>query len=428
MWLPLLLLAATAANANEAAAITCIDTANLWYDVCDYTDRVCWISNAICSPYGSLGYMANGAARINPTEEKPWTFQVDVVDRLNYNPCTVGKTAKECIEQIKTSSASITSAIDLAERTKWSFHNAQIRFNDLTIQPLQPDSKIDIVLKGDVSVSTADNMPKCRVFEVTGARVSLQKMIIDASACLTFYQTPDQYQPDDGALVVFSGKTPLAGSVTDCEFVGPEDDRLDDQTQEAFSPPTTAVRVQTWQYDIADAAGFRIETMKLKHIDVAAVFWDYAATVAPVIDTLTVDTESRIKEPPIFYKLAYADTLAPDVHAAEASTVYNMSGFVSPAFALFKPSVMRVPRDAYSNRCSYVYAEAALGLLGSLVVLLLIVIFAREAYKIHSDTQQKHLLLVKAEMHIDELHKNASLPPHIRSQPTAYTTTLKQRN
>lgn len=426
MWLPLLLIAAAAANGNTATE--CINTANLWYDVCDYTERVCWISNAICQPYGNLGYMANGAARITPTEEKTWTFLVDVVDRLNYDPCVTGTTAKQCIDVIKSSSALIDSNIDPATRTKWSFHNAQIRLNDLTITPLQPDSKIDIVLKGDVSVSTGDNMPKCRVFEVSGSRVSLEKMIMDVSECLTFYQTPDQYQPDDGALVVFSGKTPLTGSVTDCEFVGPKDNRLADETQDAFSPPTTAVRVQTWQYDIADAAGFRIERVKLKHIDVAAVFWDYAATVAPVIDTLTVDDDSRIKKPPIFYKLAYADTLAPDVKGAAASTVYNMSGVVSPAFALFKPSVMRVPRDAYSNRCSYVYAEAALGLLGSLVVLLLIVIFAREAYKIHSDTQQKHLLLVKAEMHIDELHKNAALPPHIRSQPTAYATTLKQRN
>ena len=69
------------AGQGNATAVDCV-TAQSWYDVCDYNNRICIISSAICEPYGSLFDVLVNGPSIQPTEETPWEFLIDPVYRL----------------------------------------------------------------------------------------------------------------------------------------------------------------------------------------------------------------------------------------------------------------------------------------------------------------------------------------------------------
>jgi hypothetical protein len=399
-------------NAN----VNCIETSNLWYDVCDYDNQECIVSNAICGSYGSLPEMISGAARVKPTQEKPWTFWIDPYDRTNTNVCS-NKNAKECVKHIKDDFGTINNP----DFNEFSFTNAVISMNDVTIKCITFDinQQVRIQLKGEVSVNTA-NLPKCRVFEVLGSRVTLQGFRINGSACLSYYKTPDQYVPDDGVYISFSGKNVLNSKVHSVTFIGPSDYRLVPGKNDAYSPPTTAIRVQNYEYGTTDATGFVAENIELNNVNYSIIMWDYAAREAPKLTFVHYNKVfTNVENPIAMYKMGFTDAKEPRLTNTGEFPLLNVSGLISPTFSFFRPSVMRLPIGSNVNRCSYIYAEAALGLFGSLVVILLIIIFAREAYTVHSDALKKHLEAARAKQELHEMkNQNTGL---VTTQPPSYS-------
>lgn len=381
------------------AVQACIKTTNGWYDVCDYNKKTCVVSNAICPPYGSLDAMVTGAARIQPTQDKPWKIQVDPVDRNDtilsaFDGCSQNENAKKCIENIKNDIISSSNAITSAASTRWSFVNAVIRMSDITIESLSPMIPIQINPLGSESIFDSISA-KCRVFEIFGSRVTLKDMNISVADCMTFYKSPEQYTADDGVMVTFSGKTPRNSRVENVEFHGPLEYKIANGTDDPMSAPTTAVRVQQFEYGVVDATGFVMQDVTTHNVNVTCTLWDYFATTAPLINATTFMNSSNYI-PVVLYKQAYEDVNAPKVES-NSFMVFNVSGLISPSFANFKPTVIRVPSESYTSSCDNQWVEISFAIFGSLVCIVIIVFIAKSAVDVHSDTNANHLRIIELE-------------------------------
>ena len=149
--------------------------------------------------------------------------------------------------------------------------------------------------------------------------------------------------------------------------------------------------------------------------------WDYAAREAPKLNFDHQDKDTtNVKHPIAMYKMGFTDAKEPELVEKGTFPLLNVSGLISPTFSFFRPSVMRLPIGSNVNRCSYIYAEAALGLFGSLVVILLIIIFAREAYTVHSDALKKHLEAARAKQDLNDMMKNQK-SAIVTTQPPSYS-------
>ena len=224
-----------------------------------------------------------------------------------------------------------------------------------------------------------------------GKQVHIERFVFDIDDCMKVFHTPDQYTGNDGVVISFSGDSAAGSSVKDCTFKGPADYTLAGDTEDPFSAPTTAIRIQRFEYGTIDADGFVAEGIQVNQMNITANLWDYEAVNAPVFNG-SVTKYTNHSTPLLLYKQAYADTKKPRVGLGEDVQVVNVSTIVSPAFSFFSPQTVTLPLSSSpSNRCDYVYAEAALGAFGSLIVLLIIIFIARSAVELHSDTQAKHL-------------------------------------
>jgi hypothetical protein len=362
------------------------------------TERVSLVMPS-APPYGSLDAMVTGAARIQPTQDKPWKIQVDPVDR-NISEvfldglCSQNENAKKCIENIKKEFSGSSNPITVEQSTRWSFVNAVIRMSDITIESLDPLSPIQINPLGSESIFDAISA-KCRVFEIFGSRVTLKDMNISVADCMTFYKSPEQYTADDGVMVTFSGKTPRNSSVENVEFHGPLEYKIANGTDDPMSAPTTAVRVQQFEYGVVDATGFVMQDVTTSNVNVTCTLWDYFATTAPSINATTYMVSPNYI-PVVLYKQAYEDTNPPDVEANN-TMVFNVSGLISPSFANFKPTVIRVPSETYTSSCDNQWVEISFAIFGSLVCIVIIVFIAKSAVDVHSDTNANHLRIIELE-------------------------------